>query len=141
MGPKDLLFIHANNHGDTDTNGAYIGYPGSFPSGANVDWSQQWVNLYASTFANLLATLPPFRALIVMMEQCGSGGFGPNILESSTTGTTSFAAACLAWTSSYAATYLGAPWDGFAYDGSPQWPASIQMAHLCWRTPTQTARL
>jgi hypothetical protein len=55
----------------------------------------------------LLATLPPYRALIVMMEQCGSGGFGPNILESSTAGTTSFAAACLAWTSSYAATYLG----------------------------------
>jgi hypothetical protein len=125
MKPKDLLFIHTNNHGDTDNTGAYIGYPGSFPSGNNVDWSLQWVNLYASAFANLLGTLPAYRALVVMMEQCGSGGFGPDILGSSTASATSFSAACLAWASSYIATYLGAPWDGFAY----QWIAAMAGAY------------
>jgi hypothetical protein len=121
MGPDDLLFIHTNNHGDTDTTGAFIGYPAAFPPGPNVAWSGEWVNLYAGTFAGLLATLPKIRASIVMMEQCGSGGFGPDILASSTAASTSFAAACAAWASSYAATYLGAPWDAFAY----QWIAAM----------------
>jgi hypothetical protein len=121
MGSKDLLFIHTNNHGDTDSGGAYIGYPASFPAGSGVDWSAQWVNLYSSTFAGMLGTLPAYRELMVMMEQCGSGGFGPDVLASSTAASTSFAAACLAGTSSYSATYLGAPWDGFAY----QWIAAM----------------
>jgi hypothetical protein len=123
LGPKDLLFIHTNNHGDTDSTGSYMGYPGSFPAGGNVAWSGQWVNLYSTAFANLLSssTLPAYRGLIVMMEQCGSGGFGPNILESSTAASTSFAAACAAGASSYGATYLNASWDGFAY----QWIAAM----------------
>ena len=33
------------------------------------------MNLYASTFCGWLNSLPPYRALMVMMEQCGSGGF------------------------------------------------------------------
>jgi hypothetical protein len=69
----------------------------------------------------MLASLPPFRALVVMMEQCGSGGFGPNILDSSTAASTSFAAACVAGASSYGAVYNGAPWDAFAY----QWIAAM----------------
>jgi hypothetical protein len=121
MGPKDELFIHTNNHGDTDNTGAYIGYPGSFPGGPAFDWGNVWVNLYASAFASMLATLPAIRALVVMMEQCGSGGFGPNILASSTAASSSFAAACVAGTSSYGATYNGAPWDAFAY----QWIAAM----------------
>jgi hypothetical protein len=121
MGPKDLLFIHTNNHGDTDSSGSYIGYPAAFPGGSGVDWSAQWVNLYASTFGSMLGTLPAYRELLVMMEQCGSGGFGPDIMASTTATSTSFQAACLAGASSYAATYLGAPWDGFAY----QWIAAM----------------
>ena len=121
LGPEDLLFIHTNNHGDTDNTGAYLGYPSAFPGGSGVDWGNEWVNLYASTFGQMLQTLPKYRALITMMEQCGSGGFGPTILETSTAAQTSFAAACVAGASSYGATYLGAPWDAFAY----QWIAAL----------------
>jgi hypothetical protein len=39
LGPRDLLFIHTNNHGDTDNTGAYLGYPSSFPGGSGVDWA------------------------------------------------------------------------------------------------------
>jgi hypothetical protein len=125
MGPNDELFIHTNNHGDTDGTGSYIGYPSSFPGGAGFDWGNVWVNLYASTFAQMIAGLPAFRALVVMMEQCGSGGFGPNILGSSTAASTSFAAACVAGASSYGAVYNGAPWDAFAY----QWIAAMAGAY------------
>ena len=90
-----------------------------------MDWSNQWTNLYASTFASMLQTLPAYRALIVVMEQCGSGGFGPDILGASTAAQTSFAAACVAGASSYAATYLGAQWDAFAY----QWIAAMAGAY------------
>jgi hypothetical protein len=121
LGPDDLLFIHTNNHGDNDSTGSYLGYPASFPAGSNVYWGGEWVNLYASTFAGLLGTLPRYRALIVMMEQCNSGGFGPSVLSSSTAAATSFAAAASATASSYGATYLGAPWDAFAY----QWIAAM----------------
>jgi hypothetical protein len=109
---NDLLFIHTNNHGDTDGSGAFLGYPGSFPSGPDVDWGAQWVNLYASTFCGWLKALPSYRALMVMMEQCGSGGFGPPVLSSSTAGLTTFAAACAAGTSSYVTD--DGLWDGFA---------------------------
>lgn len=125
MGPNDELFIHTNNHGDTDSTGSYIGYPSSFPGGSSFDWGSVWVNLYASTFATMVASLPKSRALVVMMEQCGSGGFGPNILSSSNAASTSFAAACLAGTSSYGAIYNGAPWDAFAY----QWIAAMAGAY------------
>jgi len=121
MGPNDELIIHTNNHGDTDSTGAFIGYPSSFPGGAGFDWGSVWVNLYSSTFATMLASVPSFRALVVMMEQCGSGGFGPDILASSKAATTSFAAACVAGASSYGAVYNGAPWDAFAY----QWIAAM----------------
>jgi hypothetical protein len=121
LGPDDLLFIHTNNHGDTDTTGSYIGYPGSFPSGPSVDWSSQWVSLYASDFGGLLAALPSYKSLIVMMEQCGSGGFGADVTDSSTASVTSFSAACEAGQSSYGTSYLGASWDAFAY----QWIAAV----------------
>lgn len=114
LGSEDLLFIHTNNHGDNDSNGSFMGYPGSFPAGADVYWSGEWVNLYASTFGGLLSTLPKYRALMVMMEQCGSGGFGPSILEMSTAGETTFAAACNADASSYVSS--DGLWDPFAYN-------------------------
>jgi hypothetical protein len=121
IGPNDELFIHTNNHGDTDATGAYIGYPNSFPYGASFNWSSVWTNLYASTFAKMLAGLPAFRALVVVMEQCGSGGFGPNVLAASPAASTSFAAACAPSALSYPAVYNGAPWDAFAY----QWIAAM----------------
>lgn len=123
LAPNDLLFIHTNNHGDNinDGLGSYFGYPGAFPAGASVYWGGEWVNLYASTFAELLGTLPGYRALIVMMEQCNSGGFSADVLSSSTAAATSFAAAALAAESSYPASYLGAAWDAFAY----QWIAAM----------------
>lgn len=111
---EDMLFIHTNNHGDTDGTGAFLGYPGSFPSGPDIEWNAQWVNLYDSTFGTWLASLPNYRALMVMMEQCGSGGFGPTVLSSSTAHETTFAAACAAWTSSYVTN--GGLWDGFALE-------------------------
>ena len=112
MKSDDMLFIHTNNHGDTDNTGAYLGYPASFPGGSDVDWSAQWVNLYASTFCGWLNSLPPYRALMVMMEQCGSGGFRTPVLTTSTAGQTTFSAACAAWTSSYVTS--DGLWDGFA---------------------------
>lgn len=112
LAPNDLLFIHTNNHGDTDNTGAYLGYPASFPSGPNVDWSAQWLNLYASMFEAWLGALPKFRALMTVMEQCGSGGFGPTVVSASTASETTFAAACAAWQSSYIT--KDGLWDGFA---------------------------
>lgn len=79
----DSLLIHTNNHGGWDGWGkAYL----CVYSGADY---------YAADFAAKLATLPKFRCLIVMMEQCHSGGFNAPIIASSPAQYTSVSSACL----------------------------------------------
>jgi hypothetical protein len=66
----------------------------------------------ASDFANKLGTLPKFYCLMVMMEQCHSGGFNAPILAHSTATLTSVSSACEELRSSIG----GADFDPFARD-------------------------
>jgi hypothetical protein len=119
----DLLFIHTNNHGD-------------FDSTVNDSFLCGWVNdvtnpppnsdgdftcYYASEFATDLSVLPAFRALVVMMEQCNSGGFNTPIINTNVAASISVSAAATASVSSAG----GADWDPFAY----QWIAAINGAY------------
>jgi hypothetical protein len=58
--------------------------------------------------------LPKFRKLIVMLEQCNSGGFNPSILAKSTAAATSVASAAIESQSSYVS--ADGNWDPFARD-------------------------
>ena len=98
----DLLFIHTNNHGDNFGSGSFLSaYP---------DWGQY----FADDFAAKLGELPRYRSLIVMMEQCNSGGFNQPVIKHSTARATSVASAAIATQSSYASPDLH--WDSFARD-------------------------
>jgi hypothetical protein len=123
--PDDLLFIHTNNHGDFDT-------------GANDSFLCAWVNdvsnpppntdgafsyYYASDFASDLSVLPTYRALVVLMEQCNSGGFNTHIVNSSTAKSTSVSSAATSSTESYASS--DGNWDVFAYE----WIAAVNGAN------------
>jgi len=95
----DLLLIHTNNHGGHDGTESYLcTYSGP-------DYT-------ASDFASKLGELPAFADLIVMMEQCHSGGFNDVVIESSAAGRTTFAAACTEGKNSIG----GADFDPFARD-------------------------
>lgn len=95
----DLLLIHTNNHGGHDGTESYLcTYSGP-------DYT-------ASDFASKLGELPAFADLIVMMEQCHSGGFNDAVIESSTAERTTFAAACTEGKNSNG----GADFDPFARD-------------------------
>jgi Peptidase C13 family len=98
----DLLFIHTNNHGYRNATESYIC---QYPSGDAHT---------ATDFCAKLAELPEHRSLIVMMEQCNSGGFIEPILSASTANAASVACAATAFVSSW-----GTPdghWDAFAYN-------------------------
>ena len=98
----DLLFIHTNNHGDNFGSGSFLcTYP-------------NWGEYMASDFGNDLASLPKYRSLIVMMEQCNSGGFNSTVLAKSTAQATSIASAAIATQSSWASP--DGNWDSFARD-------------------------
>ena len=100
--PNDLLLIHTNNHGGgpTDDPEAWLCcYP-------------NWESFTASQFANKVKELPAVGSLVVMMEQCHSGGFQDAVINNSKAASTSFAAACLATASSMG----GADFDPFAKD-------------------------
>jgi hypothetical protein len=104
MKSQDTLLIHCNNHGD------YDGTPGTsflctYPS---------WGKYYNADFSNKLAELPKFRQLIVMLEQCNSGGFNASILAKSTAAATSVASAAIESQSSYVS--ADGNWDPFARD-------------------------
>ena len=106
----DLLFIHTNNHGDNSGGQSFLcQYP---------DWSQYWANDFCAD----LGGLPKYRSLIVMMEQCNSGGFNAPVLAASTASDSSIASAAIASQSSWASPDLH--WDSFARD----WIAA-QMGH------------
>jgi Peptidase C13 family len=102
LGAEDLLFIHTNNHGDWNGSESFLC---EYPS---------WASYLASDFCSKLAELPGYRSLIVMMEQCNSGGFITPILGASTAGATSVACAATAGVSSWATT--DGNWDSFAYE-------------------------
>ena len=103
----DLLLIHTNNHGGHDGTDSYLcTYSGP-------DYT-------APDFAAKLGELPAFSDLIVMMEQCHSGGFNDMVIEASTAERTTFAAACTEGKNSIG----GADFDPFARD----WIAALAEA-------------
>jgi len=81
--PWDCLLIHTNNHGWYDATGGYLSAYGSPPDD----------KFYASDFAADLATLPQFKTLLVVMEQCASGSFAQPIMNNSPATSTVFQAA------------------------------------------------
>jgi Peptidase C13 family len=95
----DVLLIHTNNHGGHNGTQSYL----CTYSGADY---------LASDFANKLATLPKYHALMVMMEQCHAGGFNAPILAKSTAAYTSVSSACVELQNSIG----GADFDPFARD-------------------------
>jgi hypothetical protein len=78
----DLLLIHTNNHG---------GYDG--PGQANLCALNWGTPYYAADFAAKLAGFPKYHCLMVMMEQCHSGGFNAPIIAASTAALTTVASA------------------------------------------------
>jgi hypothetical protein len=104
IGALDTLLIHCNNHGD------YDGAPGT----SFLCTYPNWGKYYNADFSNKLAQLPKFRQLIVMLEQCNSGGFNASILAKSTASATSVASAAIESQSSYVT--ADGNWDPFARD-------------------------
>lgn len=98
--PDDMLFIHTNNHGGHNgTESDLCCYP-------------SWDSLGVEEFSNKLAELPVYRCLMVMMEQCHSGGFNSAVIAKSTASNTSIASACIEPNNS-----IGGPdFDPFARD-------------------------
>jgi len=95
----DLLLIHTNNHGGHNGTESYL----CTYSGADY---------LASDFAAKLSALPKFYCLMVMMEQCHSGGFNTPILSQSPATNTSISSACEELKSSIG----GSEFDPFARD-------------------------
>jgi len=81
LGSDDLLFIHTNNHGGHNGTESYL----STYSGSSYN---------ASDFGAKLSELPSFTKLMVMMEQCHSGGFNAPVINNSTAYQTSISSAC-----------------------------------------------
>lgn len=77
----DFLFVHTNNHGGHDGTESYL-------------CTHSGPDYTASDFAAKLAELPNFAQLMVMMEQCHSGGFNDPIIDSSPADETTIASAC-----------------------------------------------
>jgi hypothetical protein len=114
---NDTLLIHCNNHGD------YDGTPGT----SFLCTYPNWGKYYNADFSAKLHELPKFRQLIVMLEQCNSGGFNASILAQSTASATSVASAAIESQSSYVS--ADGNWDPFARD----WIAA-QAGHTCFGT-------
>ncbi len=109
--PEDLLFIHTNNHGagpgDGVTDFCLCAY----------DAANDWVAYLVNDFIADLGVLPGFEVLMVMMEQCRSGGFINPIINNSPATWTHIATAVAAPDYSIG----GANFDPFAED----WIAGI----------------
>lgn len=95
----DALLIHVNNHGGHDGASSYI-------------CAHSGPDYTAPDFAAKLAAMPAYRDLMVVMEQCHSGGFNDLVVEKSTAEKTTFAAAATEHRSSIG----GAHFDPFARD-------------------------
>jgi hypothetical protein len=100
----DTVLIHCNNHGD------YDGVPGT----SYLCTYPNWGKYYNADFSNKVAELPKFRQLLVMLEQCNSGGFNASILAKSPAAATSVASAAIESQSSYVS--ADGNWDPFARD-------------------------
>ena len=122
---EDLLFIHTNNHGDFDSSVndsflcGWVNDVSNPPPNSDGDFTYY----YASEFASDLSVLPAYRALVVLMEQCNSGGFNTLILNSSTAASTSVNSAATASVESWGS--QDGNWDIFAY----QWIAAVNGAN------------
>jgi hypothetical protein len=108
---QDTLLIHCNNHGDSDTPDHGVTW---IPNTAYLCTYPGWGNYYHTDFSNKLAELPHFRQLIVMLEQCHSGGFNASILSHSTADATSVASAATEYQNSVIT--ADGNWDPFARD-------------------------
>ncbi len=75
--PEDFLFIHTNNHGGGPCDGVtdYCMF--------QYDVNENWIPYYVNDFISDMSVLPPFEVLMVMMEQCRSGGFINPIINNS----------------------------------------------------------
>jgi hypothetical protein len=105
----DTVLIHCNNHGDSDmVSGTFV------PNTAFLCTYSNWGTYYHTDFSNKLAELPKFRQLIVMLEQCHSGGFNASILAKSPADATSVASAATEFLNSYVS--ADGNWDPFARD-------------------------
>jgi hypothetical protein len=99
LNAEDLLLIHTNNHGGHNGTQSYL-------------CTYSGVDYMASDFANKLNELPAIADLMVMMEQCHSGGFNDLIIEKSTAERITFSGACTEGKNSIG----GADFDPFARD-------------------------
>jgi hypothetical protein len=98
--PDDQLFIHTNNHGGHNgIESDLCCYP-------------NYASLGVKEFTDKLAELPRYKCLMVMMEQCHSGGFNHAVVTKSTADNTSIASACTEFNNSIG----GADFDPFARD-------------------------
>jgi hypothetical protein len=75
--PEDLLFIHTNNHGGGPCDGVADYCLCAY------DAANDWVAYLVNDFVADLGVLPGFEVLMVMMEQCRSGGFINPIINNS----------------------------------------------------------
>lgn len=108
----DTVLIHCNNHGDSDL---VTGTVDQFvPNTAYLCTYPSWGSYYHTDFSNKLAELPKFRQLIVMLEQCHSGGFNASILAKSPADATSVASAATEFQNSCRS--ADDNWDPFARD-------------------------
>jgi Peptidase C13 family len=98
--PSDFLLIHTNNHGGYNGPGQAYLCTYSGPS------------YFAADFGTKLSQMPSFRSLMVMMEQCHSGGFNGPVTANSKATYTSIASACIEPNNSIG----GAQFDPFARD-------------------------
>lgn len=104
----DLLFIHTSNHGGSDRNGSFIcGY----------DEDDKFTS---DDFGRELQNFPVFGNLMVMMEQCHSGGFIDTTITNSKADHTSIACACQANESSKGERFF----DPFAF----QWLSAMNLS-------------
>jgi hypothetical protein len=103
--PEDLLFIHTNDHGAGPGDGVTDYCLCTYGAAG-------WVAYYVNDFITDMGVLPPFENLIVMMEQCRSGGFVTPIVNNSPATWTHVAAAVKAGDYSDG----GANFDPFAED-------------------------
>ncbi len=84
----DTLLIHTNNHGGGPTE---VGSPD--PS--TLCCYPNWDLMTDHEFGHYVSQFPEFATLVVMMEQCHSGGFSNPIVSNSPAQQTSFSAAAI----------------------------------------------
>jgi hypothetical protein len=93
--PNDMLFIHTNNHGDGPLHPLPVSTLNPVEVFLCMYSKEDLVDDYsASEFGEKLCELPKINGLMVMMEQCHSGGFSDYVMANSPATNTCFMAAC-----------------------------------------------